>query len=186
MRRRAVLALPAVIATPAHAAPLDEVMRGFAAIRASTARFAEERTMPELDLPLPSRGTLSWRAPDWLEKHTTEPVEEFLRIEGDLLTLERPARGERQSLSLDRAPEIRPLVEALRATLAGDAATLSRHHEVSFSGTEAAWQMVLVPRSARTRAAVQRVALSGHGAAIRIVETQGGGGTARMVIEPAG
>lgn len=184
MKRRAVLLLPLLAARRAEAAALDEVMRGFAAIPASTARFAEDKTMPELDLPLPSRGTLTWRAPDFLEKHTTEPVEEILRIQGDLLTLERPQRGERQSLSLDRAPEIRPLVEALRATLAGDAATLQRHHEVSFSGTEAAWEMVLVPSSARTRAAVQRVQLWGRGASIRGMETQGGGGTTRMAIEP--
>lgn len=186
MRRRALLLLSALLTSPAEASPLDDVMRGFAAIRASSARFTEEKSMPELELPLPSRGTLTWRAPDLLEKHTTEPVEEILRIQGETLTLERPARGERQSLTLERAPEIRPLVEALRATLAGDLATLSRHHEVSFSGTAAGWEMVLVPRSARTRAVVQRVTLSGRGAAIRIVETQGGGGTSRMVIEPSG
>lgn len=185
MRRRAVLLLP-WLARPAQAAPLDDVMRGFAAVRASTARFSEEKTMPELDLPLPSRGTLTWRAPDFLEKHTTEPMEEIFRIQGETLTLERPQRGERQSMTLDRAPEIRPLVEALRATLAGDLATLEHYHEVRFSGIAEAWEMVLVPRSVRTQAVVQRIALSGRGAAIRVVETQGGGGTTRMVIEPAG
>lgn len=184
MKRRAVFLLPLLAPHRAHAAAIDDVLRGFAAIPRSTARFAEERVMPELDLPLPSRGTLSWQAPDRLEKHTTEPAEEILRIQGDTLTLERPGRGERQSLLLDRAPEIRPLVEAVRATLAGDRATLERHHEVAFSGTVDAWRMVLVPRSPRTRAAVQRLALSGSGAAIRTVETQGGGGTSRMTIEP--
>ncbi|HYF09719.1 MAG TPA: LolA-related protein [Acetobacteraceae bacterium] len=184
MRRRVVLALPLLAAAPARAAPLDDLMRGFAAVRTSRARFTEEKTMPELDLPLPSRGTLRWQAPDRLEKHTTEPVEEILRIEGETLTLERPARGERQSLALDRAPEIRPLVEALRATLAGDAATLRRHHEVTFFGNVAAWEMVLVPLSPRTRAVVQRVTLTGRNATVRVVETQGSGGTSRMVIEP--
>ena len=182
MRRRAVLVLPALLATPARAATLEEVMRGFAAIRASTARFSEEKSMPELDLPLPSRGTLSWRAPDWLEKHTTAPQEEILRIEGELLTLER--RGERRALLLDQAPELRPLVEAMRATLAGDAATLARHHDVGFAMTASGWRMVLVPRSPRTRAAVQRITLSGSGAAIRFVETQENGGVTRMAIEP--
>lgn len=184
MRRRAALLLPLLLVRPAHAAPIDDVMRAFAAIPHSTARFAEERVMPELDLPLPSRGRLSWQAPDRLEKHTTEPFEEIFRIVGDTLTLERPGRGERQSLSLDRAPEIRPLIEAMRATLAGDIATLQLHHEVSFSGTLQAWRMVLVPRSSRTRAAVQRVTLTGAGAAIRTMETQGGGGTSRLTIEP--
>lgn len=185
MTRRAVLLLP-LLAHPARAAPLDDVMRGFAAVRASTARFSEEKTMPELDLPLPSRGTLTWRAPDFLEKHTTEPLEEIFRIQGETLTLERPQRGERQSMTLDRAPEIVPLVEALRATLAGDPTTLRRHHELRFAGAAEAWEMVLVPRSVRTLAVVQRVTLAGRGATIRVVETQGGGGTTRMVIEPLG
>ncbi len=186
MKRRLFLLLPLVLPRPARAVPLDDVLRGFAALRRSSARFAEERVMPELDLPLPSRGTLTWQAPDRLVKHTTEPIEEILRISGDTLTLERPARGERQILSLDRAPEIRPLVEAMRATFAGDRATLERHHDIAFSGTIEAWRIVLVPHSARTRAAVQRIVVSGVGASVRLVETEGGGGTARMMVEPPG
>ncbi len=165
---------------------LEALMRRFAAVRTSRATFTEEKAIPELELPLPSRGTLSWQAPDRLEKHTTAPIEEILRVEGDRLTLERPQQDVRQTLSLDRSPEIRPLVEAIRATLAGDLATLRRHYAIAFEGDSAGgWRMVLTPLSPRVLAAVQRITLAGRGAAILSVESQQGGGVSRMRIEPA-
>jgi outer membrane lipoprotein-sorting protein len=188
-RRRsccAALILAALARAARAEAPLEALMRAFAAIRASRAAFVEEKEMPELDRPLLSRGTLSWQAPDRLEKRTTAPIEEVLRVEGDLLTLERPRQGTRQVLSLDRSPEIRPLVEAIRATLAGDLAALRRHYAVAFEGDPAGrWTLVLTPLSGRVLAAVQRVALTGRGAAILGVESQHGGGFTRMRIEPA-
>jgi outer membrane lipoprotein-sorting protein len=191
LRRRhgcaALIAAAGVGLSPAHAeTPLEALMRRFAAVRTSRATFTEEKAIPELELPLPSRGTLSWQAPDRLEKHTTAPIEEILRIEGDRLTLERPQQDVRQTLSLDRSPEIRPLVEAIRATLAGDLATLRRHYTVAFEGDPAGgWRMVLTPLSPRVLAAVQRITLAGRGAAILSVESQQGGGVSRMRIEPA-
>jgi outer membrane lipoprotein-sorting protein len=190
LRRRhgcaVLIAAAGVGLSPAHAeTPLEALMRRFAAVRTSRATFTEEKAIPELELPLPSRGTLSWQAPDRLEKHTTTPIEEILRVEGDRLTLERPQQDVRQTLSLDRSPEIRPLVEAIRATLAGDLATLRRHYAVAFEGDPAdAWRMVLTPLSPRVLAAVQHITLAGRGAAILSVESQQGGGVSRMRIEP--
>ena len=55
---------------------LSQLMRALAAIRERRDRFTEERAIPELDLPLPNEGTLSWSAPDRLEKHTLSPIDE--------------------------------------------------------------------------------------------------------------
>ncbi|MBR0672097.1 outer membrane lipoprotein carrier protein LolA [Neoroseomonas soli] len=159
-------------------------MAALAAVRESRAAFTEERELPELDRPLISRGVLTWRAPDRMEKHTLEPVEERFLADGDTLVLEQPARGIRETMALDAVPEVRPVVEAIRATLAGDLATLREHHEVVFSGTFARWRMVLTPRSLRVRAAVQRVTLEGEGGAILVVETQMRDGRTRMAITP--
>jgi outer membrane lipoprotein-sorting protein len=160
-------------------------MAALRAVPASRATFVEEKEVPELDRPLVSRGTLAWRAPDRLEKRTTDPAPELFLIEGDRLTLERPERGMRETLALDTAPEIRPLIEALRATLAGDIATLRHHHEVSFSGDTARWRIVLVPRSLRLRGAVQRITLEGTGGFLAVVETQGNDGRTRLMATPA-
>lgn len=180
--RRAALLLPLAALGPD---PIAAVMAELAAVRESHATFVEEKEVPELERPLVSRGVLSWRAPDRLEKRTIDPAPELFLVEGDTLTLDRPGRSIHETIALDAAPEIRPLVEALRATLAGDLATLRRYHEVTFSGTPARWRILLVPRSARVRAAVQRVALEGEGGFIAAVETQGNEGLTRLVATPA-
>jgi hypothetical protein len=180
--RRALLVLP--LAAQA-ADPLAAVMAALRAVPASRATFVEEKEVPELDRPLVSRGTLAWRAPDRLEKRTIEPAPELFLVEGGRVTLERPQRGLRETLELDAAPEIRPLVEALRATLAGDLATLRQHHEVGFSGDAARWRILLVPRSLRLRGAVQRIVLEGSGGFLAVVETQGHDGRTRLMATPA-
>jgi len=180
--RRALLALPLAAQAPD---PLAAVMAVLSATRESRASFVEEKEVPELDRPIVSRGTLAWRAPDRLEKRTTDPAPELFLVEGDRVTLERPQRGLRETIALDAAPELRPLVEALRATLAGDIATLRQHHEVAFSGDTTLWRMVLVPRSLRLRGAVQRIALEGRGGFLAVVETQGNEGRTRLMATPA-
>ena len=160
-------------------------MRAMRAVPERRDAFTEERAIPELDLPLPSSGVLRWRAPDRLEKHTTSPIDERLVVEGGRLLYERADRGLRREFGLDDQPEMRALAEAVRATLAGDLPALSRHYEVGFDGSPAAeWRLALVPHSARVRAAVQRIVVSGRGAQVLAVDTEGGGGVTRMRIQP--
>ncbi|NOG69910.1 outer membrane lipoprotein carrier protein LolA [Roseicella sp. DB1501] len=196
MRRRALLLVGPALLVPrllagaaiaAEPAPpgLAALLRRFAAIPRSEARFSESKAIPELDLPLPSQGTLSWQAPDRLEKRTASPIEEVLRVAGDRLVYERPDRGIRQEFNLDDQPEMRALVEAIRGTLAGDLAALQRHYEIGFDTLpEEGWRMTLTPRSLRVRAAVQRILVSGRGPQVLQVETEGNGGVSRMQVTP--
>ncbi len=182
----AMLALATPVASPTWAqATLEGTMRALAETPSSRATFSEEKSIPELSSPLPSTGTLSWQAPDRLEKHTTWPAEETLRVEGDRLLLARPAQNIRQELSLDQSPEIRPFIEAIRATLAGDAATLRRHYDLSFRPEGEGWRMVLTPLSLRIRAVLQQVDITGSGGQVRQVETRGNDGITRLIITPA-
>ena len=187
--RRALLLLALLLAPtaarPQPAPPLEALMRAMRAVPERREDFTEERAIPELDLPLPSSGVLRWRAPDRLEKHTTSPIDERLTVEGNRLFYERADRGIRRDFGLDDQPEMRALVEAVRATLAGDLPGLLRHYEVGFEGAPGAdWRLALTPRSTRVRAAVQRVLLSGRGAQVLAVDTEGGGGVTRMRIRP--
>ena len=184
-RRALVLGLCcAPLAAPrAQPAPpqVEALMRSMRAVPERRDAFTEERAIPELDLPLPSSGVLRWRAPDRLEKHTTSPVDERLLVEGDRLLYERADRGIRREFGLDDQPEMRALVEAVRATLAGDLPALSRHYDVAFDGSPGAeWRLALTPLSVRVRAAVQRIVVSGRGAQVMAVDTEGGGGVTRM------
>jgi hypothetical protein len=182
MKRRALPLLPMLLTLPARAATIEAAMQGLAAVRESRAAFREEKVIPELELPLPARGTLSWRAPDRLEKHTMEPVEERLIVEGDRLTIER--RDARQVLSLDQSPEIRALVEAIRGTLAGDLPRLRTFYDTRFSDGPGGWRLLLVPHSVRLSAVVQQIEMLGSGAQIRSIETRERGGVTRMLIDP--
>ena len=180
------LALPAPTEARAEDPALERLMQGFAAQPSSEARFTEEKAIPELDLPLPSEGTLRWQAPDRLEKHTTSPIDERLQVEGSRLLYERPDRGIRREFGLEDQPEMRALVEAVRGTLAGDLAALRRYYDIAFTpeGPDAPWRMLLTPLSLRLRAAVQRITVSGRGPQVRSIETEGGGGVTRMQISP--
>jgi hypothetical protein len=187
--RRAVLLLLGLCRVPfpagAQPAPVEALMRAMRAVPERRDAFTEERAIPELDLPLPSSGVLRWQAPDRLEKHTTAPIDERLRVEGNRMVYERADRNIRREFGLDDQPEMRALVEAVRATLAGDLPALSRHYEVGFEGAPGAdWRMALTPLSNRVRAAVQRILLSGRGAQILAVDTEGGGGVTRLRIQP--
>ena len=179
----AALAPFPVVAQPAP--PVEALMRSMRAVPERRDAFTEERAIPELDLPLPSSGVLLWRAPDRLEKHTTSPIDERLLVEGNRLSYERADRGVRRDFGLDDQPEMRALVEAVRATLAGDLPGLSRHYEIGFDGTPGAeWRLTLTPLSTRVRASVQRILISGRGAQVLAVDTEGGGGVTRMRLRP--
>jgi hypothetical protein len=187
--RRALLLLP--LAGPAVAQDgLAEVMRGLAAVRERRSRFTEEKVIPELDVGLPNEGTLLWVAPDRLEKHTTWPIDEFLAVQSGQLRYERRDRGVRRDFALGEQPEMAALVEAIRATLAGDLPALRRHYDVAFSGGPGgpggpgAWTLLLTPQSLRLRGAVQRITITGEGAELRGVDTEGNGGTTRMRVLP--
>jgi hypothetical protein len=186
-RRAALLGLLlAPMPLRAQEAALAQVMAGLAARRERRSSFTEEKAIPELDIPLPSEGTLRWSAPDRLEKLTTWPIEEKISVTGGRLVYERPDRGIRRDFPLEEQPEMAALVEAIRGTLAGDIAALRRHYEVEFAmQRDGSWRMTLVPTSRRVRAAVQRIVVTGEGSEIRGVDTQGNAGVTRMRIVPA-
>lgn len=188
MRRRLLLAALALPAGPALA-QIDELpllMQALGAVRERQDRFTEERAIPELDLPLPNEGTLSWSAPDRLEKHTLSPIDERLAVSGGRLVYERRDRDFRREFALTDQPEMQALVEAIRGVLAGDLATLRRHYEVAFDGRhDGDWRLVLRPLSMRVLASVQRILVTGRAARLIGVDTEGNGSVTRMRILPA-
>ena len=158
------------------------------------ASFVEIKTSALFAAPMQARGTLIFRPPDVLEKRTIAPEPERLRIEAGQLSIEgAPIRGQaqRRVLRLSDVPLLAPLVEGLRATLAGDLAALQTHYEVSLrhelgqpprSPKEAslrllrawaagdAWVLHLVPRDPALRATVQYLRIVGSGSEIGLIE----------------
>lgn len=186
-RRLWLLALTLLPLTAARAADeLERLMALLAAHPGGTVRFVERRHMAMLDAPLVSRGEMSYRAPDWLERRTLSPRPERLLLDKDTLTLERDQR--RMSMPVSQRPEVEAFVASIRSTLQGDRAALERHYRVALQGQpEKRWTLTLEPLQARLRGIVTQIVISGVGVAVdRIDYTQSDGDRTEMRLESAG
>ncbi len=149
---------------------LSQVMRALAAVPAVEAAFREEKTLAVLDAPLVASGVLYYRAPDFLRKRTLHPQSEDYEADGDWLTVETPAAGRRQ-FDLNGYPQLRPFVEAIRATQAGDRVALERYYQLEFRGTPADWSLRLTPGDADAQRYVAVIVLRGQKGRIDSMET---------------
>ncbi|HMN81152.1 MAG TPA: outer-membrane lipoprotein carrier protein LolA [Burkholderiaceae bacterium] len=180
--------LPTMAAAPLHAqkaAPPDlgTLLATIARQTVPRAKFYERKHIALLDTPVDSTGDLLFVAPSRLEKHTRSPQAESMVIDGDTLTLSRG--GTQRTMSLQQVPEAAPLVDSLRATLAGDRQTLERTFRVTLSGTAERWSMRLVPLQARAQRIVREVRLSGEGGWVNLVEIdQADGDRSVMRVQP--
>ncbi len=149
---------------------LDQVMRALAAVQAVETTFREEKNLAMLREPLVASGLLYYRAPAFLRKRTLQPQPEDYEADGDWLTVETPTAGRRQ-FDLNGYPQLRPFVEAIRATQAGDRATLERYYRLEFRGTPAAWSLRLAPRAPEFADYITAIVLRGRQDWIDSVET---------------
>ncbi len=165
---------------------LERLMATMAKTRERHATFVEERRIGALTAPLQTNGRLAYRAPSWFAKYTEAPVEERLVVDDDSLLIERPAEGVRRSLDLASQPALRAIVEAIRAPLSGDTATLRAQFDVALSGDNRSWKLDLKPRAADAKALIHGLVLEGAGDEVLAVETfEANGDSARMRITPS-
>lgn len=178
-----VLALLLVAAGPARALDLPELMTLLSGQKSGQARFSEERHVKGLDQPLQASGTLAFVAPDRLTRHQLQPRDELMQVEGNTLTLKRGTRS--RQLAVDATPEMLPLIEAMRGTLAGDLAALQRHFETTLTGAAERWTLDLRPLDRRAGALVRSVRVVGQRGVLRVVELElADGDRSVMTIDP--
>ena len=164
-----------------ESAVFGELLRLLAERRHDHVTFTEVQQLAILDRPLHSSGELLYDAPDRLEKRTLEPRREDLVLEHGMLSVERDHH--RRSVALRDFPQAVPLVESLRATLAGDRAALARYFTVQFSGTLAHWTLELTPTDAALKRSVQHIVITGETDRIRTVQIrQSDGDTSTLTI----
>lgn len=164
----------AATADPPTLAPewgLPQLMAGMHEVHSATARFVERKFVRLLKEPLQSSGNLIFNAPDQLQKQTLAPTPARLTVIGNRLTIQQPD-GKTRDLSLSEFPEIGALVESIRATLAGDVATLMRYYTPTLTGDAADWLLVLEPRDHRLRELLTAIRMRGEGTSIRGIETE--------------
>ena len=128
------LLLVVAVSVAAHAAEgldMGRLMRALAAAPAGKVEFRELKHSSLLATPVESRGTLSYRRPDVVEKDVVAPRAERFRIEGDTLSVTRD--GKTRSIPLASQPVLaafaasarmrRPMSSASAAWAAVEAAT---------------------------------------------------------------
>ncbi|HEX6841315.1 MAG TPA: LolA-related protein [Stellaceae bacterium] len=173
-RRRAVAAALLLWAFPAAARAagfgVEQLMAELRQVKSATGRFVERKELHMLDKPVEASGTLIYLAPDQMQKITISPSWERLAVRQSTLTIEQ--EGKSRSFSLGDRPEIGAFVESIRATLAGDLATLERFYTVTLTGDAGDWQLSLVPKERKLQELVKEIRISGSGRSIHTVETE--------------
>ena len=170
--RRVLFWLIPLVMAPlaAHAADLDELMRLLAQRQHGHVTFVEKHFLAVLDRPVESSGELLYDAPDRLEKRTLKPRPETLVLEHGVITAHRGKRT--YVLNLSDYPQIVPLIDSIRATLAGDRASLERLFKVSLDGTLDHWTLLLLPADATVARTVRQIRIEGTRDDIHTVEIQ--------------
>jgi len=147
---------------------LEQLFETLAKQRPERAAFQERKYLALLDRPVDSSGTLAFTPPARLEKRTLLPRPETLVADGDTVVLERG--GRRQALSLAGNPAIAALIESIRATLAGDIASIRRAYAAELAGNADGWRITLRPLDAAVAPLVSRIEIAGVGGEVRQVE----------------
>jgi hypothetical protein len=179
--------LAARAATAQGAWGITQLMQSLAEVKTASSRFVERKTLHMLSEPIIASGTLRYVAPDEVEKLTLSPARERLVVKGDSLTFEGGSPAQSRTMSLAANPEVAAIVEGIRATLAGDLATLDRFYRVRLSGNAGDWQLSLEPKQPTVQKFIASIRIAGAGNAIRSVattETDGDYSTMNVVEQP--
>lgn len=160
-------------ATTSFAAPSSDwtpesMLRALADHRQGEARFTEQKFIGVLDTPLLSAGTLTFRPPDYLEKHTTSPRDELMTIKGDVLTYTR--QGQTYTLNLAEHPEATAYANSIRGLLNGNAALLKQNYALKLSGDPAHWVLLLLPTDPRIQSLIKSISVNGSGDHMQMIE----------------
>lgn len=147
-----------------------QLMRELSQVKQVQRRFVERKYLAMLTQPLEFSGTLSYRAPDHLEKRTLLPHPELMVLDGDKLTLENPAKNQRRTFNVQAYPAIWALVESIRSTLAGDLKTLNWFYRVGLEGDATQWRLSLIPSEPDMQTLVTQIQIRGSGARIEGIE----------------
>ncbi len=161
-----LLLLPIVV----QAAPitLPQLMAQFSAVESRRADYAEKQYLAMLEIPLESHGTLTFHAPDILEKISTDGGNSY-RIEGEQLQIQQ--NGEQHQISLNNYPALAAFVASFRATLAGDQQTLQRYYHITLSGVLNDWTLLLEPKQDEIAVIIRTITMHGSYNRVRLIET---------------
>jgi hypothetical protein len=155
---------------------LPELMQSLAQVRSASARFTERQAMRMLNAPLVTSGTLTYVAPDYMQKITTAPVPERFVLDHGEVTISGGTDNQTHTFALANYPQIGGLVEGILATLGGDLPRLNRFYVVQLTGSPAAWQLLLQPKNAELAKFIKWTRIGGSQNRLNAVTTESSNG----------
>jgi outer membrane lipoprotein-sorting protein len=155
-------------AEPAGPPSLEALMAGMAQASGVSARFVERKEIALLSEPIETRGSLLFAPPDRLLRTTEAPARSRLAIAGERFAFSDEAGGE--AVNLSDNPLAREFVDSFIVLFSGDLARLRERYEPELEATGADWSLVLRPRQRPLSDLIERITLSGAGAALRQME----------------
>jgi len=162
---------------------IDQLMQSLAATTSGHASFIEKKSIAMLDKPVESSGELFYTAPDRLEKRTLKPKPESMLLDKDKMIVEQ--RGKKRTLQLQNYPEVAAFIDSIRGTLAGDRKALERAYQLSLTGDEKNWNLVLLPIEDKMKKIVAKISIAGSGNLLQTIDIlQADGDSSQMIITP--
>jgi outer membrane lipoprotein-sorting protein len=153
---------------------LDSILASLAQRRHGHALYSERIESALFKRPLVTSGELFFDAPDRLEKRTLKPTPEDLLVEGDVVTIVRGTH--RTSMRLSDHPQLSPLLNGIRATLAGDRSALENTFQLAFRTEDSGWALTLQPLPSENKPLYKHIQIHGVGDKVQGVMLERGSG----------
>lgn len=150
---------------------MEQVMRALGEIDIAESTFVERKESLYLTETLVLSGTISFRAPDKLTKHITEPFEETITIDGDTVIIDKAKEQNQRRYSLAANPAVKTILESVRATLAGDLSGLEDYYSANLWGDAGQWELHLIPRNEQILELIEFISVHGSYGKISRIET---------------
>ncbi|HTT09984.1 MAG TPA: LolA-related protein [Burkholderiaceae bacterium] len=196
--RRAVLCVlaGALLSSTAPARAGGDDLEGLFALFAAQGErrkaFVERRYSVLFRNPPEARGTLYFKPPALLERDVVSPRKEKVRIDAETATLRiegDDGKVTERKASLATIPQLANLVLTIRATLAGDLATLRRNYVVTMTHPLPRWRIEMTPIMKIDEAAgggVSTISMAGERAEVERIEfTDTSGDRTEILLSPA-
>ncbi|MDD9852271.1 MAG: outer membrane lipoprotein carrier protein LolA [Gammaproteobacteria bacterium] len=159
----------AALGTPAAADgawDLPALMKELGGIRLIDAAFTEQKQAEFLSGgEFAVSGEMHFKAPHTLRRIVTKPYRESIIIDESTVIIKRmDSKNETDKvrfIEIDSHPSIRLFIDSMRATMAGDLATVLEIYEVELSGDRGEWSLRLVPQRKALKKFINAVDVTG-------------------------
>jgi hypothetical protein len=142
------LSLLTLISRQVQSRTLEELESALARVPPVSTSFVEYRFSHVLKRATQTRGKFEYRADGVMARTVESPYQEHTEVSGGEVRVQRAERP-MQKFSLQRAPQLRVLLDSFRALLDGHLTPLSQDFEVTLTEESPHWRITLKPRDER-------------------------------------